>query len=101
MHGGIEFEFITVLALRIVLVQHSVTADQGNMFPGFEINQADQIPGEIRSYSHTADVASRPQAPLLGYLPLPPHTKKRVGIVYALVDIRQGPGKSSSPFIDV
>jgi hypothetical protein len=45
MHGGIELEFIRAAPVFIILVQRTVTAKEGDMFPRLKINQTNQIPG--------------------------------------------------------
>ena len=71
LHGGIERKLTVTTPRRIVLIQNTVTTKKGDMFPGLKIDQANKIPGNIRSDAKTADIASQYRSPLLTYLPLP------------------------------
>ena len=56
MHGGIEGKSIVAVSVRIVLIQHAVSAEKADMLPGLKIDQPHQVPGYIRPNAETAKI---------------------------------------------
>lgn len=69
MYRCIKVEVIPAAAIFVIDIKGAVPGKKRCMFPGLPFNKPQEVPGKLRTYSKTANIASGDKRPAVSKVP--------------------------------